>query len=72
MTRVFWVMAFVVGGLLYSTNADAYIGPGSGISAFGSLLAILGTVVFTLLGFVWYPFKRLIKLLRKKIDDRSA
>jgi hypothetical protein len=41
----------------------AYIGPGTGLSAIGALIAVVVAVIVTLFGFVWYPVKR---LLRKK------
>ena len=41
--------------------AQAYIGPGAGLSALGSLLALLGAVLLTLVGFIWYPVKRTIR-----------
>ena len=50
--------------LALPTDAYAYIGPGAGISAIGSLLALLGAVFLAIVGFLWYPIKRLVK--RKK------
>ena len=46
-------------------SAYAYIGPGAGISAVGSLLALSAAVLLALVGFVWYPVKRLMKNRRK-------
>jgi hypothetical protein len=43
--------------------ALAYVGPGVGMSAIGSFLALIGAVFMGIVGFVWYPIKR---LLRKK------
>lgn len=51
-----------------ATDAHAYIGPGAGISAIGSLLALLGAVFLAIVGFLWYPIKRLVK--RKKTDSQ--
>lgn len=56
------VIAFAV---LMPAEALAYTGPGAGISALGSMLALLAAIGFALVGFVWYPVKRLIKGLRK-------
>src|SRR5262245_40315224 len=39
--------------------ALAYVGPGAGLSALGSLLALLAAVVVTIVGFIWYPIKRI-------------
>lgn len=41
--------------------AAAYIGPGAGLSAIGSLLALIAVLFLAVVGFVWYPVKRLIK-----------
>lgn len=41
--------------------ALAYVGPGAGISAIGSFLALIMVVVVALFGFFWYPIKRLLK-----------
>ncbi|RLP55415.1 MAG: hypothetical protein D6160_06620 [Ketobacter sp.] len=40
--------------------ASAYVGPGAGLSAIGSLLALLLAIVVAFVGFFWYPIKRLI------------
>ena len=40
--------------------ASAYVGPGAGLSAIGSLLALLLAVFVAFVGFFWYPIKRLI------------
>lgn len=38
----------------------AYVGPGAGLSALGSLLALLAAIVVAIAGFLWYPIKRLL------------
>ena len=43
------------------TVAHAYVGPGAGLTAIGTVLALLAAVLFALVGFVWYPMKRLLK-----------
>lgn len=45
--------------LLAPDAALAYGGPGSVISGIGAALAALGALLAALLGFVWYPLKRL-------------
>ncbi len=45
--------------------AHAYVGPGAGISAIGSLVALIAAVLLTIVGFVWYPVKRFMKNRRK-------
>jgi hypothetical protein len=55
-------LAGVVAALMAATSAaHAYIGPGSGLAALGSLLALAGAAVLAVFGFVWFPIKRLIK-----------
>ena len=49
------------------TPAFAYFGPGTGLSAIGALLALLVGVVVAVLGFIWYPVKRLLG--RKKSSE---
>lgn len=39
--------------------AHAYIGPGVGLSAIGSFFALLGAILLAIVGFVWFPLKRL-------------
>jgi hypothetical protein len=49
--------------------AAAYVGPGAGLSAIGSLIALIGAIVVAILGFLWYPIKR---LMRKKQKPTKA
>ena len=70
-TASFWLAALC---LLAPSVAHAYVGPGAGISAVGSLLALVAAVIVAIFGFLWFPIKR---LMRKKkaaptADDVSA
>lgn len=47
-------------------TAFAYIGPGAGITAIGTVLALLGAIVLAIIGFVWYPIKHLVKRFRNR------
>lgn len=40
--------------------AAAYVGPGAGLTAIGTVLALIGAVFLAIVGFVWYPVKRLL------------
>lgn len=51
----------VLAALLLPGTASAYIGPGAGLSAIGSLLALIGAVLLAIVGFVWYPVRRLLR-----------
>ena len=68
--RFFSVMmfAFIFTRLLESSAHAfelAYLGPGAGLSALGSLLALIAAVFVAIFGFVWYPVKRLLKKKKK-------
>ncbi len=43
----------------------AYIGPGTGLSAIGTLIAVIGAVLLAIIGFIWYPVKRLLAKIKK-------
>ncbi|WP_246525667.1 hypothetical protein [Thalassovita aquimarina] len=45
--------------------AAAYIGPGTGLGALGSILSFLGVVFLLIVGFFWYPIKRMVAKFRK-------
>lgn len=47
-----------------ANSAWAYIGPGAGLSAIGSLLAVVAAIVVGVVGFLWYPIKRMVKKRR--------
>jgi hypothetical protein len=47
-------------------SAEAYIGPGAGLSAIGAFIAVVFGVIIALFGFVWYPLKRLFRMLKAK------
>lgn len=53
-------------GITLPNSAVAYIGPGAGLSAIGTFLAVIGAVLLLVVGFVWYPMKRVLRWLRAK------
>ena len=53
------------------SSADAYIGPGLGLGTVGILIGILGSIILALIAVLWYPFKRLLKKIKKKKDLES-
>lgn len=55
--------------LIIPDPAWAYIGPGSGLSAIGAAFALVASVAVALVGFVWYPLKR---VWRKLTASRRA
>lgn len=44
----------------------AYVGPGTGLSVIGSVVAFLGGLILAIVGFVWYPLKRFLTGRREK------
>jgi hypothetical protein len=55
--------------VLLPLPAHAYVGPGAGLTAIGTIVAVLAAVLLALVGFVWYPVKR---LLRRKPSVQAA
>lgn len=47
--------------IFLGTPALAYIGPGAGAGAIGVLIAIIGGIVLLLIGFLWFPIKRMMR-----------
>lgn len=58
-------------GLLFlvATPAAAYVGPGAGMSVIGAAFALIAGAFLAIIGFVWYPIKRLLRYFRQ---GRSA
>ena len=52
--------------VFYPLAATAYIGPGAGLTAIGTVIALIGGVFLALIGFIWYPLKRLLGIKQKK------
>ena len=48
----------------------AYIGPGTGVSAIGSLLALIAGIIVAIIGFVWYPIKRIMGKVKPEEPDQ--
>ena len=65
----FWLTALSV-GILLPDPALAYIGPGAGLSAIGTFLAVIGAFFLLILGFVWYPVKRILR--SRKANQNAA
>lgn len=55
--------------LLFSQPAQAYIGPGAGLTAIGSFLAFVLAVIVAIIGFLWYPIKRMLKKRKSNKDN---
>jgi hypothetical protein len=47
-------------------GAEAYIGPGAGIAAIGTVIALIGGILLAIVAFIWYPIKRFLAKIKKK------
>jgi len=54
------VFLSVPGTMLLPDAALAYVGPGVGLSAIGTLLAVAAVVVLAIVGLLWLPVKRML------------
>ena len=55
---------------LAASTAEAYVGPGAGISVLGSLLGILATILVAIGAIVFWPVRKLLK--RRKAAAAAA
>ena len=46
--------------VLFNGTIPAYIGPGTGLSTIGAVLAVAAGIAVAIFGFFWYPIKRLL------------
>lgn len=51
--------------------ALGYIGPGTGMSAVGVFLAVVVGVVVAMLGFIWYPLKRFLRMCKGRLAGKA-
>lgn len=58
--------------LLTAGEAQAYIGPGAGLTAIGTLLALVSALFLAIVGFVWYPVRRLMRKRRAAAPPAAA
>ncbi len=65
------ILTFVFGLIALPTSVFAYIGPGTGISAIGSFLALIAAICAAILGFIWYPLKRILKKIKGNSEKKD-
>jgi len=71
--RYLTLILVLVGQVILPQYVFAYIGPGAGISAIGTVVAFIGAILLAIVGFVWYPMKRLlIKMKKKEKSDQET
>jgi hypothetical protein len=52
--------------LIAPQSTEAYIGPGAGMAAIGTVIALIGSIFLAIVAFIWYPIKRLLAKIKKK------
>lgn len=70
MCRLVGIAAAALSGVV-PVVAIAYVGPGAGLSAIGTVLALLGAILLAVFGFLWYPIKRLLAKRRERAEARK-
>lgn len=58
--------------LVAAGPAHAYVGPGAGLSAIGIVVGLIGAVFLGIIGFIWYPIKRLLRMRRERAETPQA
>jgi hypothetical protein len=66
------ILLFAIVVCLLTEPAAAYIGPGAGLSGIGALLAVIAAVAVAVLGFIWYPIKRILRKCRTDTEDGGS
>ncbi|MEX2493372.1 MAG: hypothetical protein WD425_16590 [Nitrospirales bacterium] len=51
-------------GLLTPQSVFAYVGPGAGLSVIGTIVALIVAIILAIVGFIWYPVKRILAKLK--------
>ena len=59
---VLWIVLVFM--LFLPSDTAAYVGPGAGLTVIGTVLGVIGALLLAIVGFVWYPIKRLTAKLR--------
>ncbi len=52
----------------FSLPTAAYVGPGAGLTAIGTVIAVVAALFLAIAGFVWYPVRR---MMRKRKNSRA-
>ena len=64
------LLAFVF--CLGPSSAYAYIGPGAGVTVIGAALSLVAGILLAIVGFVWYPIKRLLQRSKQRSQAQGA
>ena len=55
----------LIAAMLFSSTANAYMGPGAGLGMIGSLVAVVGAVLIAVFGILVLPIRMIMKKRRK-------
>ena len=55
------VLLIAAGVLTPLETAQAYVGPGTGLTAIGTIIAFVAAFLLAIIGFVWYPLRRILR-----------
>ena len=62
---IIFTLVIMVGIVVFSGSAEAYIGPSLGIGTIGMLVGFIISIFLSLFAILWYPVKRLWGWLMK-------
>jgi hypothetical protein len=65
-------LLIAVAAAIAPTAAMAYVGPGAGLSAIGAFFALVSACFLGIVGFVWYPIRRLLRGAKSKTAQATA
>ncbi len=66
-----FVALIAVGVFAFPSFAHAYIGPGLALSTVGTVAALLGVILLLVIGFLWYPLKRLMRSMKSRTNSNG-
>ncbi len=58
--------------LFVASSADAYIGPGAGISVIGSLFTWIAGLLLAIFAVLFYPFRLIFRRMRKRMKEQQG
>lgn len=67
----YYLKIIVISILLVPQIVHAYVGPGAGLGAIGTVLALFGAIFLGIIGFIWYPVKRLLGLRKRSREQQD-
>lgn len=75
--RTFWsrsagARATFAAAAVLPQAAHAYVGPGAGLTALGTIVALVLALGLAIIGFVWYPMKRLARKRNSRSDVEGS